>query len=126
MAQQKNTRLEKEQLDAISDMESRGVADNESEAHRMLLRAGMREYGYKNGNNTETALRAFVQRLSELFLIAGIVWTGITWYYPRVYAMPAIGLFLSGLACVGMDRVLESYEPGVSNYLKGFFSRGAA
>ncbi len=121
MAELKSIRLEKQELDAIEDMAEQGVADNQSEAHRQLLRAGMHEYGYRNGDYTDTTLRTVIQRFAHWFIVAGIVWTGVTWYYPRVFATPAIGLFLSGLACWGIDRVLEQHEPRVSNRLKGLF-----
>lgn len=125
MAELKSIRLEKHQIDAIEDMEERGDADTQTEAHKRLLNAGLREFGYFNGEYTDTALKSIVGQLSTYMLVAGVVWTGLTWYYPRVYAMPAIGLFLSGLFLGGVERALQDYEPRVTNKLKAMFGRKA-
>jgi len=121
MAKQKNTRLEKHQLDAIEDMVDRDVADNESEAHRMLLNEGKRAYGYKNGGYTETTLKQATHEAAKWFLVAGLVLVGVTYFYPVSLRLVAIGPIVSGLFLMGVERVLESHEPKVSNKIKGLF-----
>lgn len=125
MAERKSIRLQNDHLDAMQDMVDQNKADNRSEAHRMFLQAGMYEYGYRNGEFKDTPLRLFIQQLSYFFIVGGIVWTGVTFYYPRVFALPAVGLFLSGLTLAGIDSVLESHEPKVTNGLKGMFGEKA-
>jgi hypothetical protein len=125
MAERKSVRLEKQQLDAIEDMVDRGIADNASEAHRELLNAGKREYGYKNGNFTDTALKSFVTRLSWLLTVAGLVGLAFTFAYPVAARLPSFAVLIGGVGCYGLSQVLEEYEPRVSKRLKGLFGETA-
>ena len=120
MAQQKNTRLEKHQLDAIADMVDRGLADNESEAHRMLLNAGKEEFGYKNGQTvtTDTALNRLTQKFGYVFALIGIVWLATTITYPVSLRMPAIAALSSSVSCFAMHKALDAREPAVTNKLR--------
>jgi hypothetical protein len=126
MAKQKNTRLEKHQLEAISDMVDRGLADNESEAHRMLLNEGKRAYGYKNGGYSDTALKQACGKLARAFLLIGVVLIGVTYFYPITFRILAVGPILSGLFLLGVESLLESHEPKVSNRIKRLFGGEAA
>jgi len=121
MAKQKNTRLEKHQLEAISDMVDRGLADNESEAHRMLLNEGKRAYGYKNGSYSDTALKRICGELAKAFALIGIVLVGVTYFYPVSFRILAIGPLVSSGFLFAVESLLESYEPKVSNKIKGLF-----
>jgi hypothetical protein len=121
MAERKSVRLEKQQLDVISDMDERDIADNESEAHRMLLNAGKREYGYRNGEYTDTALKSFTKRVRWLLTVAGLVGLAFTFAYPVPARLPSFAVLVGGVVCYGLGEVLEEYEPRVSNRLKGIF-----
>ncbi|MFB6198175.1 MAG: hypothetical protein ABEI52_07905 [Halobacteriaceae archaeon] len=126
MAQQKNTRLEKHQIDAIKDMVERGVADNESEAHRMFLSAGMREYGYENGEYGDTALKGFVAQAAWLLTVTGLVGLVFTFAYPISARMPSFAVLVAGVGLIPVREWLESREPDVSNRLKELFGRETA
>ena len=118
MAKQKNTRLEKPQLDAISDMADRDIADNESEAHRLLLNAGMREYGYTNGGYSDTKLKQGVENSAWLLTVAGMVGLTFTFAYPIPARMPSFAVLAFGVFLFPVAQALEDYEPKVSNRLK--------
>lgn len=126
MAEQKNTRLEKHQTDAIEDMAEREIADNPSEAHRMLLNAGMREYGYENGSYTDTALKSFVGNVAWLFTIAGLTGLVFTFAYPVPARLPSFAVLVAGVMCFVGHRSLEKHEPGVSKRLKAVFGGESA
>jgi len=119
MAETKSARFTKEQADAIEDMAESGKADNQSEAHRMFVNAGMRAYGYKNGSYSDTVLKTVCGEMSKLFLLAGVVLVGVTYFYPVSLRLVALGPIISGLFLLGVERVLESHEPKVTNTLRG-------
>jgi len=127
MADRKTVRLEKQHLDAIEDMDGSDVADNESEAHRMLLKAGMHEYGFRNGDYTDTTLRGITQEVARIVLYVGIGFVGLSTTIPR-YEVGFVGLALvvSGLGLAAVDRLLAEYEPTVSKRLKGLVGGGTA
>lgn len=120
MAETYTARLTKEQEDAIDDMVDSKKADNDSEALRMLLTAGMREYGYRNGETNQTVLRTTVHEMAKLFFTAGVVLLGVTYFMPVELRLVAAGPIFSGLFLLGVDRALESVEPRVSKKLRGF------
>jgi Arc/MetJ-type ribon-helix-helix transcriptional regulator len=119
MAETKSARFSKEQVTAIEDMVEQGKADNQSEAHRMFVNAGMREYGYVGGALKETKLRWAVRETSKLCLYAGVVLLGLTWLYPVIFRLAPVGPIVAGLVLHGADRALGSVEPDVSNWLRG-------
>jgi len=119
MAERKSVHLEQHQLEAIEDMVNRGLADNESEAHRILLNEGKRGYGYKNGSYSDTVLKSVCGEMSKLFLLAGVVLVGVTYFYPVSLRLVALGPIISGLFLLGVERILESHEPKVTNTLRG-------
>jgi hypothetical protein len=121
MAETKSARFSKAQTEAIEDMVEQGKADNQSEAHRMFVNAGMREYGYVNGGYTDTVLKQATHEAAKWFLVAGLVLVGVTYFYPVSLRLVAIGPIVSGLFLMGVERVLESHEPKVSNKIKGLF-----
>lgn len=120
MAETYTARLTKEQEDAIDDMVGSDKADNDSEALRMLITAGMREYGYRNGETNQTVLRTAIQEMAKWFFISGFVLLGVTYFLPVELRLVAVGPIFSGLFLSGVDRALESVEPRVSKKLRGF------
>jgi len=118
MAERKSVRLEKQQLDTISDMDDRDLADNESEAHRMLLNAGMRAYGYQNGEYSETALKAGVEKIAWLLTVSGLVGIGFTFAYPVPARLPSFAVLAAGVGLFSVHQLLEKHEPKVSKRLK--------
>lgn len=117
MGEHKSVRLEKKQLDAISEMAEDGVADNESEALRNALDVGLHEYGYLNGGTQDTLLRQLTRRVGDAFGLLGILWLGVTFVYPIELRAFAIPIFLVALGLYGLDRLLAGFEPGVSKRL---------
>lgn len=111
MAQRRSTRLEKQHLDAMEDMVERGLADNESEAHRMLLTDGMRQYGYKNGGlETDSGLANAFGTVGWIFAIVAFTWLGTTFFWPINLRMPALGFALASVLAFGLERVLREYD----------------
>jgi len=119
MAETKSARFSREQTEAIEDMVEKGLADNQSEAHRMLVNAGMHEYGYANGGYSETALKRICGELAKAFMLVGIVLVGVTYFYPVSFRILAIGPLVSSGFLFAVESVLESHEPKVSNKIKG-------
>lgn len=126
MAERKSIRLEKQHLDTFERMVEDEKADNQSEAHRMLLNAGMREYGYRGGESSNTVLRSTIYKLAWLFSIAGVVGLGFTFAYPVPARLPSFAVLVFGIALYGVSEVLEDHEPAVSKRLKGLFGGEAA
>lgn len=118
MAERKSVRLEKQQLDTISDMEERDLADNESEAHRMLLNAGMREYGYASGDYTDTRLKQLVEQSAWLLTVAGMVGLAFTFAYPIPTRVPSFAVLCFGVGLFPLAQALGDVEPRVSERLK--------
>jgi len=125
MAERKSVRLEKQQLDAIKDMVERGIADNESEAHRMCLNAGKREFGYENGEYSQTTLLHFVQNAGWLLLVAGFVGLGFTFAYPVAARIPSVLVGMTGAISLAVADLLEDKEPDVTKSLKRLVGRSA-
>jgi hypothetical protein len=121
MAQVKSARFTKEQEQAIEDMVERGMADNESEAHRMFVNSGMREYGYQNGGYTNTALKGFVARGAWLLTVAGLVGLAFTFAYPVPARVPSFAVLVVGVVLFPVREWLDSREPDVSNKLRALF-----
>jgi len=126
MAERKSTRLERHQLDAIEDMAERGVADNESEAHRMFLNAGMAEFGYKNGGHTDTLLKRGLSKVGILLALTGIIGLAFTFAYPVPARVPSFSVLIVGAGCYAGSEVLEEYEPNVTRKLKQMVSGESA
>lgn len=96
-------------------------ADNDSEALRTALNIGLSELGYAKGFNdtTDTRLRAWARRFADAFGLLGLMWIGVTLFLPVRFRIYAAGPFAASLACIALDRGLESLEPHVSNRLNG-------
>jgi len=120
MGERKSIRLENKQLDAAGEMERQGEADNRSEALRTAINVGFSEMGYLNGDGRETQdtrLRAVASRFGEAFGLLGLMWVGVSFFMPLEFRMLAIAPFAASAACFGLDRLLESVEPAVSQHL---------
>jgi hypothetical protein len=65
MAEHKSARFEKAQLNAIEQAQQLGLADNQTEAMKLLINAGAAEHGILNGNAKTTVRRSQVRRLMQ-------------------------------------------------------------
>lgn len=118
MAQQKNTRLEKQQLDAISAMVDKELADNESEAHRMLLNAGIEQYGLGVTGSGSTLSKVATQ-FAWIFGIVGVAWLAITITYPVGLRVPAVAAFSSSFGCWALGQAVDHYELSTGSVFGG-------
>lgn len=111
MSTHKSIRLEKQHEDAIEDLDNRGVADNESEAHRMLLAAGMREFGYEAGGYQAASPLSWVAgEFARAFAWIGVAWLALTALFPVVWRMGAVFALLASLGCVVVRHVVDEYD----------------
>lgn len=118
MAKSKSIRLEKQERDVMNDMvERRGLADNESEAHRRLLRAGMREYGYENGSYSKSRLTWIASQMAWSFGLVALLWFGVTMLAPVRFRIIGYGLAFASLGCAGLYHLLDRHEPAISKTL---------
>jgi len=121
MAEHKTIRLEKHQIEAIEDMVDRGEADTQTEAHRILLNAGKREFGYKHGGCSETRLRSTLRKARNAFAWVAVALIGATWFYPVEFRLLVfMPLFSAGFLYL-LDDVVGRHEPKVTKRLKGLF-----
>jgi len=124
MGSRETVRLENKQMEAAAEMERQGEADNKSEALRTAMNVGFSEMGYLNGNGREaqdTRLRAAASRFGEAFGLLGFMWIGVSFFMPLEFRMLAIAPFAASAACFGLDRLLESVEPAVSQRILRVF-----
>lgn len=126
MAEHFGVRLERRQINAIEKMEDNGDADNQSEALRTALDAGLAELGYHNGSKRDTRLRALTRRFADAFALLALFWVGMTFLFPMGFRMFAIPVFVISLALYSLDRLLASHEPAVSKRLVRFLNGGEA
>lgn len=126
MAEQKNTRLERRQLNGIEEMVADGKADNQSEAHRMALDTGLSRLGYDNGHRQRTWLQWFTAELAKVMLFLTVGWMGATMFFPVEFQYVTLYLIGATFAVVGADQVLGSIEPEASAWMTGLFGRQTA
>lgn len=120
-------RLEKRQIQAAKRMEEANEADNQSEAIRQLINTGMAENGYGNGEPpTNTTLQKLTRESARALAYVGIGWLVVTWLMPVAFRLPAAAVLMASVGLFGFERVLEEYEPGVSQRLRGVFAEGKA
>lgn len=125
MAQRQRIYLEKQQRDAIDDVLDDGEADNESEAARTLINAGMAKLGYGTTNHhTDTPLKQLAAEFGRAFAWIGIGWLAFTFSAPVEWRLGAVFAFAAAFGCTGLYVVLEKHEPKVSNSLKRLIGRG--
>lgn len=81
-------RAEQQQAKAIESVEEMGLADNESEAARLLINQGAADLGVMNGAGTTASaerrrLKRVLQDLSELVAYVGLAWGLVLMLYPH-------------------------------------------
>lgn len=111
MAQRTSVQLTNEQLEAADDLDGRGVADNRSEAIRMFVNAGMREYGYENGERKEESRLAGACRMTGyLFATIAMTWAATSYLWPVEIRMPALAFAFAAIVAFGFERAVEQYD----------------
>lgn len=118
MADQKTVNIDRRHRDALTRLVDGGEADNDSEAARMLLDAGMTAYGL-GSHGADTALRATIRRGADAVGLLTLLWVGLTYLTPLGFRQWAIPMGLVAVALYSADRALGRYEPGVSARLTG-------
>lgn len=126
MAKQVNTRLERRQIDGIEEMVDAGMADNQSEAHRMALDAGLADHGCANGHSRTTWLQLFSSEMSKVLIYLTVGWMGATLFFPVEFRFVSVYLFAATIGVVGVDRVLARLEPSVTDWMVSAFNTRSA
>jgi len=126
MGERLTGKFDQNHVDGFEAMQEDGSADSYSEAVRRASIVGLREMGYINGENQNTALKAFVKQVSWLFTVAGLVGLGFTFAYPVPARIPSFAVTTLGVGLFGVYRVLEAHEPKVSKRLKRLVGRDVA
>lgn len=109
MAETKSVRFTKEQIDGLEEMEERELADNGSEAHRMIFNAGMREYGL-GVTDTTSRLSRIATQFAWIFGVIGLAWLAVTITYPVGLRMPAMAAFSSSFGCWAFGQAIDHYD----------------
>jgi hypothetical protein len=123
MADRKTIRLEKRQIEALSDMVDDDFADNESEALRVALNIGLTKLGVLNGAATDTSLRRIARHTGFGLACIGAFVVGLTYFGAVTWRLLAVVPFLMSMTCYAIDRVLAVHEPSVSNAIGRLFGR---
>lgn len=113
--------FDQDEVDGLKQMKKDRDIEHASEAVRIASRAGLQRMGYVEGTNRDTPLRKTSRRFADAFAIVGLIFLGLTWFYPIGFRMIVVGPFAASLACYGLDRVLKHYEPAVSNRINSIF-----
>lgn len=114
MSTPRSVRVTNEHESCIEDMVDRGIADSGSEAHRLLLNEGMRQYGYAAGECRDTRLKWLCREFARAFAWVGIAWLALTLFFPVGFRVGAIFAVWASLGCVVLLFVLDRHEPAVS------------
>lgn len=114
MADPTPVRYEQRHHEAAEEAQEVGMAPNQSEAFKTLVEAGAKHHGL-NGHDGTTRLRSVVKRLADAFGFAGIVFLGLTFWFPvEVRAVALASTWGVAVVLYGLDRVLARVEPRVS------------
>jgi hypothetical protein len=124
MAQRERLYLEKQQRDGLEAVVEHGGADNESEAARRLINAGMAELGYGDGAPAESPLKQLSAEFGRAFAWVGVAWLAITLVAPVELRLGAVFAFAAALGCSVLYVVFDKHEPGISAALKRLFGGG--
>lgn len=116
--------LQEDHLDGLKEMVESGHADNRSEALKMTMQSGFREYGVVSHTSTDTRLRETARRLAFGFAMVGAVVLGLTYFGSIEARLLGIVPWMMALGCYGVDRGLGQVEPAVSNRLRGVLPSG--
>ena len=119
MGDPKTVRFNRAQEQALDDMVDRDRADNQSEAHRMFVNAGMAEYGYSVNGNGDTSLKWAAGELARMLTYVGVGWLAFFWAFPVGFRVWGAVVLLMALAMIGVYLVLDVYEPAISRRLFG-------
>lgn len=117
MGKPKSVRFNQQQERALDDMVERGEADSQTEAHRMLVNAGMRQFGYRASGNGDTQLKWLAKEMARLFSYIGVGWILFFWAFPVSFAMPGVAVLFMALSMVGAYMLLDAKEPAISKRL---------
>jgi len=84
----KTFRAETQQVRAVEEATERGLADDESEATRMLIDQGAADLGILNGKGVQSSaerhrLKRVLQDLSEMVAYVGLAWGLVLTLYPQ-------------------------------------------
>ena len=115
-----SAKFDNDETAALKDIADSGEAENISEALRMTCREGLAKRGYAAGECRNTYLRKAIRRGADATALLGILWIGLTFFFPVVLRAFAIPIFMIAVTLYSADRVLAQAEPGVSDWLKGF------
>ena len=121
MARQVNVRTDKDHREALDAMQEDSDADSRAEAMRQTSRTELARRGYLNGHSNQTTLRKATHLMARWFTIAGFVLLGVTWWYPVSFRIVVVAPIVSAAFLFGVERVLATVEPGVSNKIRGLF-----
>lgn len=113
--------FDQEHVDGFEAMQEEDKADSYSEAVRIASHVGLQQLGYVNGQQKNTRLRAVSKRFADALALLGLCWVGLTFFHPIGFRAFAIPIFMMAIALYGVDRLLESVEPAVSNKITGIF-----
>lgn len=122
MGERKSIRLSTQQLDALDEMTRQGDADNQSEALRTALNAGLRDMGYRNGEKADTTLRRNIRRSGNVLAMMALGLLGVVLVYPvEIFRLAVVAPAIMSVTMYATDMVLERYEPAVSRRIVRFF-----
>lgn len=88
MAEHKSARFEKTQLDAISAAQEQDLADNDTEAMKVLINQGAADLGIVNGQGVQSSaerqrLKRVLQEVAEAAAYFGMAWGLVLMLYPN-------------------------------------------
>lgn len=127
MGERKSIRLSTQQLDALEEMERQGDADNQSEALRTALNAGLRDMGYRNGEKADTTLRRNIRRMAHTLAMMAVGMLGVVLVYPvEIVRIAVVAPAVMSVTMYAVDQFLEQYEPAVSRRLARTFKQRQA
>ena len=118
MGKPKSVRFNQQQLDALEELKERGKADSETEAHRMLLNAGMQRYGFTIAGNGDTWLKRLAGELARLFAYLGVAWLAFFALFPIQFRMIGVAIVVLAVAMTAIRLVLGQVEPRVTHALQ--------
>jgi len=124
MATVQSIRTNNQQDKAAEELVRRGEAENLSEAYKILINEGMREYGFSCGEIQETALKRTTERIAHAAALAGVIWLATTLYLPVGLRTPAIAAFAASAGLFGFSQLLDRWEPAVTERLGAIVGTG--
>lgn len=116
-------RLDNQQEDILEEIIDTEEC-NQTEAAKRAINAGGETLGYGDVGQPRTRLRGIIQRSTDGFALAAIVWVGLTLVAPVGYRALAIPLFGIALALHGLDKAIAAYEPHLSHRLAAMITLG--